>query len=71
MSETQPELYIDEKWDKVIDVMVKRTLTGVFAGAVGGFLLFRTSPSLSQCTGSEPEYAKGGCCPRWEANSAL
>lgn len=35
------ELYIDEKWDKCIDLMVKRTVYGTLAGGAAALLLLR------------------------------
>ncbi len=35
------ELYIDEKWDKCIDLMVRRTVYGTLAGGAAALLLLR------------------------------
>jgi Domain of unknown function (DUF543) len=42
-SQSPPELHIDEKWDKVINVVFTRSTTGLFLGGLSGLLLFRTS----------------------------
>lgn len=42
MSEpNRPELHLDEKWDRVINVVFSRSTMGLLAGTVAGFLLFR------------------------------
>ena len=43
------ELYIDEKWDKCIDLMVRRTVYGTLAGGAAALLLLR-------------EWLHHGCC---------
>ena len=35
------ELYIDEKWDKCIDLMVRRTVYGTLAGGAAALILLR------------------------------
>lgn len=42
---SRPELHLDEKWDRVINVMFSRSTMGLLAGTVAGFLLFRTFQS--------------------------
>jgi hypothetical protein len=48
-SSSRPEVHIDEKWDRVINVVFTRSMMGLVAGAVGGLLLFRMFSSILPC----------------------
>lgn len=37
----QKELYLDEKWDKLIDLTLRRGVYGLLAGSVVALVLFR------------------------------
>ena len=40
------ELYIDEQWDRFIDLTVRRTVYGTLAGGVAALLLARALPDV-------------------------
>lgn len=41
-----PELYIDQQWDRAIDLTVRRVVYGALAGGVAAVLLARESSNL-------------------------
>lgn len=57
------ELYIDEKWDKCIDLMVKRTVYGTLAGGAAALLLLRGAGPRASLTALGAGFGLGSA---WE-----
>jgi hypothetical protein len=50
MSEHPKELFEDEKWDRLIDLSLRRTVYGLLGGSLVALTLFREWCCLQQAT---------------------
>ena len=53
MAERPAELQLDAKWDRALDLTLRRSIYGMLAGGVGALLLFSACPP-------RPPHGKGG-----------
>ena len=51
--ERPKQFTIDEKWDKIIDLSLRRVVYGTLAGGLAGLVLFREAP-LNLAASSDP-----------------
>lgn len=64
MSDHPKELFVDEKWDKFIDLSLRRTVYGTLAGGLLALTVFRGG---STCIASVAFGAGFGAGSAWQA----
>ncbi|BDA41687.1 probable MICOS complex subunit mic10 [Coccomyxa sp. Obi] len=58
-SERPPEFYINEKWDKCIDIALRRVVYGSLGGGVAALILFRGGGARAACLGFGAGFGAG------------
>ncbi|KAK9909271.1 hypothetical protein WJX75_009880 [Coccomyxa subellipsoidea] len=58
-SERPPEFYINKKWDKCIDLALRRVVYGTLGGGAVALILFRGGGARAACAGFGAGFGAG------------